>query len=123
MIIERRIKINNVNYFLGIEVKYNNNGGLVRKNNDYFDCGDLTKLISQVEKEYEKSYIYEKNISYMNDVIYLYDRFPFIEYIKDVSYGIDNQICEICIIKREEIEDYIKNNNIKGSRYNKKAFF
>ncbi len=47
MIIERRVKINNVNYFLGIEVKYNNNDGLVRKNNDYFDCGDLTKLISR----------------------------------------------------------------------------
>lgn len=113
MVIEKRIKIKDVNYLLGIEVKYNKNGILVKKDNTYFDIGDFNKVISCVESNYDSDCIYDKKVYYMNDIIYLYDRFPFIDYIKDITYDSNNQITLIGTIKKEEIIDYIKTNNIR----------
>ena len=113
MVIEKRIKIKDVNYLLGIEVKYNKNGILVKKDNTYFDIGDFNKVISCVESNYDSDCIYDKRVYYMNDIIYLYDRFPFIDYIKDITYDSNNQIAQIGTIKKEEIIDYIKTNNIR----------
>ena len=113
MVIEKRIKIKDVNYLLGIEVKYNKNGILVKKDNTYFDLGDFNKVISCVESNYDSDCIYDKKVYYMNDIIYLYDRFPFIDYIKDITYDSNNQITQIGTIKKEEIIDYIKTNNIR----------
>ena len=113
MVIEKRIKIKDVNYLLGIEVKYNKNGILVKKDNTYFDIGDFNKVISCVESNYDSDCIYDKRVYYMNDIIYLYDRFPFIDYIKDITYDSNNQITLIGTIKKEEIIDYIKTNNIR----------
>ena len=113
MVIEKRIKIKDVNYLLGIEVKYNKNGFLVKKDNTYFDVGDFSIMISCVESNYDSDCIYDKKVYYMNDIIYLYDRFPFIDYIKDITYDSNNQIAQIGTIKKEEIIDYIKTNNIR----------
>lgn len=113
MIIEKRIKIKDVNYLLGIEIKYGKNGILMKKDNTYFDLGDFSKMISYVESNYDHNCVYDKKSCYMNDIIYLYDRFSFINYIKDITYDSNNQITQIGIIKKEEIIDYIKINNIK----------
>ena len=113
MVIEKRIKIKDVNYLLSIEVKYNKNGILGKKDNTYFDIGDFNKVISCVESNYDSDCIYDKRVYYMNDIIYLYDRFPFIDYIKDITYDSNNQITLIGTIKKEEIIDYIKTNNIR----------
>lgn len=113
MVIEKRIKIKDVDYLLGIEVKYDKNGILVKKDNTYFDIGDFNKVISCVESNYDSDCIYDKKVYYMNDIIYLYDRFPFIDYIKDITYDSNNQITQIGIINKEEIIDYIKTNNIR----------
>lgn len=113
MVIEKRIKIKDVDYLLGIEVKYDKNGILVKKDNTYFDIGDFNKVISCVESNYDSDCIYDKKVYYMNDIIYLYDRFPFIDYIKDITYDSNNQITQIGTIKKEEIIDYIKTNNIR----------
>ena len=113
MVIEKRIKIKDVNYLLGIEVKYDKNGILVKKDNTYFDIGDFNKVISYVESNYDSNCIYDKKVYYMNDIIYLYDRFPFIDYIKDITYDSNNKITQIGTIKKEEIIDYIKTNNIR----------
>ena len=113
MVIEKRIKIKDVNYLLGIEVKYDKNGILVKKDNTYFDIGDFNKVISYVESNYDSDCIYDKKVYYMNDIIYLYDRFPFIDYIKDITYDSNNKITQIGTIKKEEIIDYIKTNNIR----------
>lgn len=52
---------------------------------------------------------------------YLYDRFPFISYIKDVTYDqSDNQIFQIGFIEKKEIDRYIKENNIKIGRFDGK---
>lgn len=120
MVIEKRIKIKDVNYLLGIEVKYDKNGILVKKDNTYFDIGDFNKVISYVESNYDSDCIYDKKVYYMNDIIYLYDRFPFIDYIKDITYDSNNQIIQIGTISKEEIIDYIKTNNIKIGMFDEK---
>ncbi len=57
----------------------------------------------------------------MDDIIYLYDRFPFISYIKDVTYNeIDNQILQIGIIEKKEINKYIKKNKIQIGKFDGK---
>ena len=45
MLIESRLRINDRNYFLGIELKYNKNGALIKSDNSYFDMGDLGVMI------------------------------------------------------------------------------
>ena len=40
MTIERKIKINNKYYYLGIELKYDKNNMLRKLNGSYFDMGD-----------------------------------------------------------------------------------
>lgn len=100
MIIERNIKINKINYLLGIEINYKDNGSLCKKDGSYFDLGDLSLMIEYVEKNYNKSVLYDKNITFMNNIIYLYNQFPFLNYIK------------------QEILNYIKKNNIKLDKFN-----
>ena len=48
----------------------------------------------------------------MNDILYIYDRMPFISGIKDISIS-NNMISEESYISKEEIEKYIKEFNIK----------
>ena len=84
------------------------------------DIGDFNKVISYVESNYDSDCIYDKKVYYMNDIIYLYDRFPFIDYIKDITYDSNNQIIQIGTISKEEIIDYIKTNNIKIGMFDEK---
>lgn len=118
MLIEKRIKINNSTYLLGVEIKYKKDGTLSKKDNSYFDMGDFGVLINYVENNYQIDCVYDEKVSYMNDIIYLYDRFPFISYIKDMIYDeTNNQIVEMTLIKKEEIENYIRENNIKIGQF------
>ena len=118
MIFEKRIRIKNINYYLGIELRYNERKTLTKMDSSYFDIGDLSKMIEFFEKESIEC-VYDKNIPYMNDIIYLYDRFPFIKYIKDVTYDNEGKIVESNCINKEEIMNYIKCNNIELNRWNK----
>ena len=119
MIIERKIKINNNNYLLGIKLKYNQNKHLTKMDNSYFDLGDLSIMIAYFEKQKINKNEYDSEISYMNDIIYLYDRFLFIEYKKNISYDKDNKIKEITIIDKDEILEYISNHHISINKWNK----
>ena len=122
MLIESRLRINDRNYFLGIELKYNKNGALIKSDNSYFDMGDLGVMIDFFETELKKEGIkdvYDNRIAYMNDVIYLYDRFPFLKYIKDVSYDKEGKIAQIGYIDRDEIIDYINSNRIELNKWDK----
>lgn len=122
MTIERKIKINNRDYFLGIELKYNTNNMLRKFNGGYFDMGDLSIMIEEVQSNYlkeSKIVIYDKSNSYMNDIIYLYDRFPFISYIREILYNDEGEISFISIINKDEITSYIKTNNIQLNRWDK----
>lgn len=120
MLIERKIKINDNNYMLGIDLKYNTKGIIVKNDDSYFDFGDFSLMIEYAEANYRKELIYDKTISYMNDIIYLYDYFPFISYIKDISYSRkDNSINQIGCIYKQEIIDYINIKKIKINRWDK----
>ena len=115
MRIERRIKLDQNIYFVVVDVSYKKNENGINAlllndyKDDYFDSGDLSLLIEQIEKEYtrEKSLQYDKEICYMADVLYIYDRIPFLSEIKEVYTGGSSSI------SKEEIDKYIKDNDIK----------
>lgn len=120
MQILKKIKINNRNYYAIIDLEYKkiqNNFPVLRLKNykdDYWDSGDCSILIERIEENYslKKAQQYDNNIAYMNDIIYIYDRMPFISGIKDISIS-NNMISEESYISKEEIEKYIKEFNIK----------
>ncbi len=119
MIFERRIRINERDYYLGIELKYDNKL-LVKSDGSYFDMGDFNIMIDYVEKSYEeesKKLIYDKENPAMNNTIYLYDRFPFICYIKESLYG----GAGIITMDKDEIINYINTNKIQINRWDKKS--
>ena len=122
MVIEKRIRINDKEYHLGIKLKYDKAKTLTKFDGSFFDMGDLSRMIDYVETNYEKEskkFIYDNDVSYMNDVIYLYDRFPFLNYIKDITYDNERKIVMLGYIGREEIVDYIRNNKIRINRWDK----
>jgi hypothetical protein len=84
-------------------------------NDDYFDGGDLSKLIEKIEVNYsrEKAQEYDENIGFMADVMYIYDRIPFLSGIRDVYISKkENLPTSIGYISKNEIEKYIKENNV-----------
>lgn len=122
MQISKKIKISNNLYYILVEVEYkkdqNNIPSLCLKNfkNDYWDGGDCSILIEEVEKNYtsEKARKYDKTIGFMSDVLYIYDRIPFISGIKDIYISKNDNIpYSEAYISKEEIEDYIKKFNVK----------
>ena len=122
MTFERKIRINNRDFFLGIELKYIKDKNLIQANGNNFDMGDLSIMIQDVELNYQKEskeIIYDKEIPYMNDIVYLYDRFPFVSYIKDILYNDDGKITYLGCINKDEIVDYIEANKIKIDRWDK----
>ena len=125
MTIERKIRIDNRDFFLGVQLKYIKNKILIQKNGNNFDMGDLSIMIEDVETNYKKEskeLIYDKDISYMNDIIYLYDRFPFVSYIKDITYNNDGKISYLGCINRDEIINYIKKHKIKINRWDRSNY-
>lgn len=122
MYIEKRVKLRGINYYVRVELEYkreNNDLVLLRIKNykdDYYDGGDFSILLEKIEKNYdfEKAEKYDKNISYMADVIYLYERIPFLSGVRDEYISSkDNLPYAIGYISKEEIEKYIKENNIE----------
>ncbi len=110
MKISKRVKIGNNNYYIIVDVEYkkaeNKFPSLRIKNykDDYWDGGDCSILIEEVEKNYtlKKAKYYDKHIGFMADVFYIYDRIPFIDGIKDKD----------AYISKKEIDNYIKEFNI-----------
>ena len=123
MTVERKVHIHDRDFYLGVELKYGKNKFLYKTNSTGFDMGDLGVMIDYVENTYEKEskeMIYDSDVSYMNDIIYLYERFPFISYIKDITYNNEGHIALVGCISKEEIDDYIKTNNIVMNKWDKK---
>ena len=110
MKISKRVKIGNNNYYIIVDVEYkkaeNKFPSLRIKNykDDYWDGGDCSILIEEVEKNYtlKKAKYYDKHIGFIADVFYIYDRIPFIDGIKDKD----------AYISKKEIDNYIKEFNI-----------
>lgn len=121
MKIDKRISLNNNIYYVVVDVEYKFDGNITRLclmnyKDDYYDSGDLTALIEKIEKSYsnDKALKYDSQIGFMADVLYIYDRIPFLTGIKDVYINSkDNIMNSICYISKEEIDNYIKEHNIK----------
>lgn len=121
MTIEKKINLKNNIYYITVEVEYKKNEQNITKlclknyKDKYFDGGDLSILIEKISKnyDYEKSDKYDDEIRFMGDVIYIYDRIPFLSGIKDAYIGKnDNLPSSIAHISKEEIDKYIEEHNI-----------
>ena len=125
MEISKKIKLNNNTYWIIVEVEYKMHEQgfpyLVLKNfkDDYWDSGDFTRLIERTEESYsiDKAKKYDEVISYMGDILFIYDRIPFIKGIKEVGNSYESYI------SREEIDTYINTFNVKmNNNYKFKLF-
>ena len=127
MITKRRIKLLDYNYFICCECEYNpkdNDIYLELKNykDKYYDDGDLTLLIEKIEKNYNKFTYkkYDDRRCFLSDCLYIYDNIPFISSVGYYTLSpVDGGITSTSYIAREELDDYIKNNNIKMNDKNK----
>lgn len=121
MYIEKRIKLRNNIYYVRVDVEYKKGkSGMVTlhtKNykDDYYDGGDFSILIETIEKSYsaEKAKQYDEQIGFMADVMYIYDRVPFLSGIRDVYISRDDNLpYSIGYISKMEIEKYIEENHV-----------
>lgn len=117
MQIEKKINLRNNNYYVIIDVEYKKDKygypSLCLKNfkDDYWDGGDFNVLIDKIEKNYtcEKAEFYDENIPYMADVLYIYDRIPFLSGIKEVYVSNNNSLpYSTTYTSVEEIKEYIE---------------
>lgn len=119
MLIMKRIKLGNSNYYFECTCEYKKIDGYNRlclKNykDSYYDGGDISRLIKKIEEKYDKS-IYTKygnEITFLSDILYIYDNIPFIDGVGDLYITSDGIINSLSYMSREEIDEYIKNNNI-----------
>ena len=124
MVIKKRIKLGNKNYYICLDCEYTKSKegyiGLDLKNyrSKYFDSGDLSILIKTIEDNYDEfTYnIYDKEKWFLSDCLYIYDNIPFISGVGDfyVSSS-DGLIASLSYITKEELDEYIKENNVKMS--------
>lgn len=126
MLIEKRIKLNNNYYYIQAEVEYKRKDSIMQlclKNfkNDYYDGGNFSILIEEIEKNYtpEKALKYDKDIGLMADALFIYHRAPFLSGIRDVYFSEDDKIpYSHGYISKEEIEKYIADNKVEFPRNN-----
>ena len=123
MLIEKKAKLKNNYYYVVIDVEYKiDKHGLTLlyfKDGKNYDGGDFSRLIERCEKSYsyKKASAYDGDIGFMGDVLYLYDRIPFLIGIQDV-YISENSVLPYStgFIPKEEIDKYIKDHKIKMNK-------
>lgn len=122
MLVEKKIKLDNSLYYVIVNVCYIKDELGINKlhiknyKNSYFDNGDFSLLCDYVQKKYTKSEAmkYDKEITYMGDILYIYNRIPFLYGIRECYFSKDDLTLNTsCFILRDEIEEYIENNDIK----------
>jgi hypothetical protein len=127
MLINRRIKLGDRNFYISCECEYNKKDGYIAlelKNykDKYYDDGDLSILIEKIENNYDdstyKKYDTEKWL--VSDCLYIYDNIPFISGVGDYRVSpVDGNIVSTTYISKEELDEFIKNNNIEMNDKNK----
>ena len=126
MIIKKKVKLGNTNYFITVNCEYKNKDGrtylcLKNSTDDYFDGGDLSILIEKIETNYSDKVLnkYNSDIMFIRDCLYIYDYIPFISYVGDIYLSNDNIISSTSSISKEELDEYIKINGIAMNDNNK----
>ena len=110
MEIKNRIKLGNNDYYISYNCIYKTNNGYTKlylkdHNDDYYDGGDLAKLIKKIEENYNNKN--NESIKFLSDCIYIYENIPFISGIGDINNN------SISYISKEELDNYIKEQEIK----------
>ena len=120
MIINTRVRLGDSKYYISCNLEYKSVNGetllcLKDYKDSYFDGGDLYNLIRKIESEYtfESYKKYFSNISFLGDCLYIYDNIPFISSVGNIGYSSDNTFNTSSSLSKEELDDFIKNNNIK----------
>ena len=125
MLVRKKIELKKNVYFIELDLKYKIEDGstiLCFKDwkNPYYDGGDLDVLINKIEDNYsiKKRNEYDMEISMMGDVLFIYDKMPFISGIKVIYKDSDNLTYSSDYLTKKDIEDYIKLKKIKLSPHN-----
>jgi hypothetical protein len=115
MIIKEKIKLGETNYYITIDCVYKKDTLSLRNyHRDYFDGGDLSYLIKEVEKKFKDSHLrYGYSHWFLNDVLYIYDNIPFISGAGDCYFDKEGMLYSSSYITKEELDTFIKENNIK----------
>ena len=77
---------------------------------------DLTNLIEKIEQDYtsEKAQKYQKDIGFLQDAFYIYDRIPILSGIKDIYQKKKESLpYSQSYISKKELDDLIEQNNIQ----------
>ena len=123
MLIEKKAKLKNNWYYIVVDVEYkiDKHGYtmLFFKDGKLYDGGNFSRLVERCEKSYtyKKAREYDGDIGLMADVMYLYDRIPFLVGVKDVYIKEGDPLpYSTGYITKEEIDKYIKDHKIKMNR-------
>ena len=123
MLIEKRVKLKTNIYYVVVDVEYkiDKHGYtmLYFRDGKLYDGGNFSRLIDRCAKaySYKKAREYDGDIGFIADVLYLYDRIPFLIGIKDVYISEDDNLpTSTGYIPKEEIDKYIKDHKIKMNK-------
>ncbi len=116
----RQIKLGDNIYYIKCDCCYKKKNNftelcLSKYQNDYYDGGDLSLLIKEIENKYNKELVkrYDGEAWFLADALFIYDNIPFISGISDYYTDSENRISSLGYISKEELDEYIKDNNIK----------
>lgn len=122
MKINKRVKLGSNYYYIQVDVGYVKDKTsipslcLCNFFDDYWDGGDCSLLIEKIENDYtsNKAREYDAKIYFMGDVLYIYDRMPFISGVYDIYPSEREKLpSSFAFISKDEIEQYIKDFNIQ----------
>lgn len=113
----RKIELDSI-YYIEINVSYNKDNHLKLNNsiNDGFDSGNLSLLIKDIEDNYDYQNVinkYGKDVSFVANCLYIYDNIPYIDGVCEACFTSSGVPFDMCFISQEELNQYIKLNNIK----------
>ena len=116
MNIIKRIKLGSKNYYIVTCCEYINDELRLKDYKDnYYDGGDLSRLIEVLESKYNTDTYkkYGNDNWFMSDCLYIYDHIPFINGVGDLYIStIDNIINSASYITKDELDKYIQKHHI-----------
>lgn len=121
MIIEKRVRLNNSIYYVLVDVEYRIDERsftrlCLKELDECYDGSNFSLLIEKIEMDYDSSKpkMYDSDIRLMGDVLFIYDRIPFLSGIKDVYItDNDNLPYSVGFISKSEIDKYIEEHNVE----------
>lgn len=119
MILKKRVKLDDQDYYVYVDLEYvgtHKDTALCMKNfkDNYFDGGDFTLLLEKISENFPK---YKKqtftDIPLLDESLYIYKYVPFLSAVEAVYISLkDNQVYSSDYITKEELDKYIKENDI-----------